>query len=110
MTAALVTLLPASVRHFNAHVIACLQTVYVSTREEGFVDVVDVPEVLACMDVFVAPYINPTTETQAIAAIEAMAMALPVVHFAVGGMQVRQPALCCSMLLLRWVCRYMLSW
>ena len=54
----------------------------------SFVAAHDVPEVLACMDVFVAPFISPSCETQGIAPLEAMAMSIPVVHFGVGGMQV----------------------
>ena len=54
-----------------------------------FIDPSDVPSAYACMDVFVAPYVRPATETFALANIEAMAMRVPFVHFGTGGIQVR---------------------
>ena len=55
----------------------------------GFVSSRDVPAVLMCMDVYVAPYLSPSCETQGIAVLEAMAMQRTVVHLGVGGLQVR---------------------
>lgn len=53
----------------------------------GFVSSRDVPAVLMCMDVYVAPYLSPSCETQGIAVLEAMAMQRTVVHLGVGGLQ-----------------------
>jgi glycosyltransferase involved in cell wall biosynthesis len=61
----------------------------------GFVAPEDVPAVYGCMDVFVAPYVRPATETFALTILEAMAMRVPVVHFNVGGIRVR-PRPCLS--------------
>jgi hypothetical protein len=41
-----------------------------------------------CVAVFVAPYMNPSTETFGVANVEALSMSLPVLHFGVGGLQV----------------------
>jgi hypothetical protein len=58
-------------------------------RITTFMDPKDVPGLYACMDVFVAPYVRPATETFALANIEAMSMRVPFVHFMTGGIQVR---------------------
>lgn len=50
----------------------------------GFVKPEQVPAYLACMDVYVSPSIK---ETFGIAAVQAMAMRRPLVHFGAGGQQ-----------------------
>ena len=62
----------------------------------GFVHPDRVPDAFACMDVFVAPYIRPSTETFALTVVEAMAMGVPVVHFDIGGMRVSALLCCCA--------------
>jgi glycosyltransferase involved in cell wall biosynthesis len=56
-----------------------------------FVSPSDMPRVFACMDVFVAPFIRPATETFGLVNIEAAAMGVPFVHFGTGGIQVCNP-------------------
>jgi len=46
-----------------------------------------VPSLLKATDVVVAPFLNHISETLGLAALEAMAMAKPVVHCGVGGMR-----------------------
>lgn len=55
----------------------------------GFIPPADLPLVYLCMDVFVAPYVRPATETFALTNLEAMAAGVPVIHFNTGGMRVR---------------------
>jgi hypothetical protein len=54
-----------------------------------FIDPEDVPRAYKCMNVFVAPYTRPATETFALANLEALAMGVPFVHFGTGGIRVR---------------------
>ena len=53
----------------------------------SFVPPQELPGLYECVDVLVSPYIG--METYAITNIEAMAMALPFLHYGIGGIQVR---------------------
>ena len=50
----------------------------------GFVSPALIPRYLACMDVYVCPSVR---ETYGISIVQAMAMALPVVHYGVDGIR-----------------------
>lgn len=59
-----------------------------------FVSPPDMPRVFACMDVFVAPFIRPATETFGLVNIEAAAAGVPFIHFGTGGIQVPPNTAC----------------
>ncbi len=67
--------------------VAALPELAPFVRWQGYVPPSEAPLMVWAADVFVAPFLNPITETLGLAPLEAMALGRTVVHCAAGGMR-----------------------